>query len=120
MPYIMREPMRMAVTASPGIPRESIVVMAPPITALFAMHDTESPSNEPSPYSSGCLDILFACPQLMMEAMSPPAPGIAPTMTDIIVAIALAGASLPNSLRVRNCLAPFTSATMDVSLASEV
>ena len=93
MPYMVREPIRMAVTASPGMPRVIMVVIAPPITALLAEEATARPSREPLPYSSGCLLIFLALPQEMMEAMSPPAAGMAPMTVPSTAAIRVGTAS---------------------------
>ena len=78
IPYIVREPIRIAVTESPGIPRVIMVVIAPPRTPLFAAELTASPSIDPCPYSSGCLLNFFAFPQQIIAEISPPAAGIAP------------------------------------------
>ena len=110
IPYIIKDPIKIAVTESPGIPNDSIVVIAPPITALFAVQVTESPSTEPSPYSSGCLLVRFACPQQIMEAISPPAPGIAPIITEIADAKRFFGNNFPNNLNEGICFLVLTSA----------
>ena len=47
---------RMAITVSPGMPRVSMGIMAPPVTALLAASAARMPSMEPLPYSSGCLE----------------------------------------------------------------
>ena len=82
IPYIIREPMRMAVTESPGIPIVSIVINAPPKTPLLEMVDTAIPSREPFPYSSPCFESFLPCPQQIIEAISPPAAGIIPIIID--------------------------------------
>ena len=79
-PYIVRLPSRIAVTESPGRPKVSIVVIAPPITPLFAADDTAKPSTEPWPYLSPSLENFFELPQQITAEISPPAAGIAPTI----------------------------------------
>src|SRR5699024_1734851 len=79
----MRAPIKMAVTESPGIPRVSIVVKAPPITPLLDVALADNPSKEPLPYFFLFFENFFVCSQLTIEAMSPPAPGIAPINTDV-------------------------------------
>jgi len=54
-------PMIIAVTASPGIPRVSIGINAPPIAALFAVSGAIIPSLAPLPKgTSGFLVVRFA------------------------------------------------------------
>ena len=85
---MVREPIKIAVTASPGIPSVIIVVIAPPSTPLFAAELIASPSTEPFPYSSGCLLNFLPLPQQIIAEISPPAAGIAPMIvatTEVII-----------------------------------
>ena len=55
-PWIVRPPMKMAVTALPGMPSVSAGISEPPVTALLAVSGAATPSCEPWPNSSGCFD----------------------------------------------------------------
>src|SRR5699024_6826006 len=79
----MRAPIKIAVTESPGIPKVSIVVKAPPMTPLLDVALADSPSKDPFPYSCLFFENFFVCSQLTIEAISPPAPGIAPINTEV-------------------------------------
>ena len=60
MPWTMRAPSMMAVAPSPGIPRVSMGIMAPPDTALLPASGAQMPSGAPSPNFSLCLDQRLA------------------------------------------------------------
>ncbi len=97
---MIREPKRIAVTESPGKPRVSMVVRAPPITPLLAVQVAASPSMEPFPYSWGFLESRRVWSQQMMEAISPPAPGMAPITALTAAEKRAAGPIRANSCRV--------------------
>ena len=74
----------MAATASPGTPKVSIGIRAPPVTPLLAASGAAIASGMPLPKSCGCLDIFFACPYAIKAAISAPAPGIIPIKVPIV------------------------------------
>ena len=55
MPFMMKAPSRMAVTESPGTPRESSGIIAPPEQPLLADSVAATPFGMPVPHFSGCL-----------------------------------------------------------------
>ena len=55
MPWSIRPPRMMAVTVSPGIPRVSSGISAPPMEALLDVSEATIPSMQPVPNFSGCL-----------------------------------------------------------------
>ena len=79
-PWMMRPPMRTAVTDSPGMPRVSVGMSEPPVTALFAASEPATPSMEPCPNFSGVLENCLAVLQPRKQAMEAPAPGRMPMM----------------------------------------
>ena len=59
-PLIIRADSIMATQPSPGMPSVSRGMRVAPQTALLADSAAATPSTEPWPNSSGCLDIFFA------------------------------------------------------------
>ena len=75
---MIKAPTRIAVLESPGTPRLSIGIIAPPEQPLFADSEAAIPSGIPVPNFSGCLLERFASLYETKAAISPPAPGMAP------------------------------------------
>lgn len=75
MPQMIIEPIITAITESPGMPSAMVVVSEPPSVALEAVSEAATPSIDPLPNISGCLDTLRARSHPMSPAMSPPAAG---------------------------------------------
>jgi hypothetical protein len=91
--------------------------MEPPITALLEEQDTASPSSEPFPYSWDRFDKRLHCPQLIMEAMSPPVPGMIPTILEMNKVNIFKGKASFNSLKLRNFFLDFvTSLILSICL----
>ena len=59
-PLIIRAESMMATVPSPGMPRVSRGMRVAPVTALLADSAAATPSTEPCPNSSGCLDRFLA------------------------------------------------------------
>jgi hypothetical protein len=52
-PWIIRAPIRIAVTGSPGMPKVIMGMSAPPVTALLADSGAATPATRPVPKVSG-------------------------------------------------------------------
>ena len=83
IPQITIEPSMIAITESPGIPSDKVVVSAPPRVELEAVSEPTRPSMVPLPKSSGCFEIALARFHPIRPAMSPPAAGTIPITTPI-------------------------------------
>ena len=75
----MKAPTSTAVVLSPGMPRESSGMSAPPVSPLLEASLATSPSTHPVPYFSGRLEKFFACEYESRDAALPPTPGRIPT-----------------------------------------
>jgi hypothetical protein len=62
IPKRIKIPKRTAVTISPGTPKVSRGIKAPPVVALFADSGTATPSRTPSPKYFPFLESLLYCP----------------------------------------------------------
>ena len=58
-PWIMKAPSNMAVGPSPGMPRASSGIMAPPMEALLEVSEATTPSMMPVPNFSGYFEAFF-------------------------------------------------------------
>src|SRR5690606_10913647 len=84
MPQMIIEPIMTAMTESPGMPRAIVVVREPPRVALDAVSDAATPSILPLPKVSLVFDADLARSQPSRPAISPPAPGMTPTIRPTI------------------------------------